>query len=62
VIACRPSDYRLYEGDSHLIVAKSPLSGTFQTRISLRRYVAFIANRYPSSVSLINNLATRVGF
>jgi HK97 family phage major capsid protein len=62
VIACRPSDYRLYEGDSHLLVAKSPLSGTFQTRISLRRYVAFIATRYPTSVSLINNLAQPSGF
>jgi HK97 family phage major capsid protein len=62
VIACRPSDYRLYEGDSQLMVSKSPLSGTLQYRISLRRYVAFIANRYPSSVALINNLAQPSGF
>jgi HK97 family phage major capsid protein len=62
VIACRPSDYRLYEGESQLMVAKSPLAGTLQYRVSLRRYVAFIANRYPSSVALINNLAQPSGF
>lgn len=53
IIACKPSDLVLFEGEPHTMVALEVLSGTLQARIQLRRSAAFIAGRYPQGISVL---------
>ncbi len=47
------SDFALWESEPHLLVNTSPLSGTFQVRVSFHRYCAFVVYR-PSSVVVLS--------
>ena len=53
IIACRPVDMVLFEGEPHTMVGRDVLSGTLSARLQLRRSAAFIAGRYPSGISVI---------
>ena len=56
IIACRPSDMVLFEGEPRTQVGLEVLSGTLQARISLRRSAAFIGGRYPSGISVLSGV------
>ena len=62
VVGVRPHDMYLWESTPKVAVVASPLSGTLQARIQLRRYVAFVGNRYPSGIGVINNIPQPSGF
>lgn len=53
IIACRPSDLVLFEGEPHTMVGLEVGSGTLQARLQLRRSAAFIAGRYPQGISVM---------
>jgi hypothetical protein len=54
VIACRPSELLLWEGEPRTAVNLDVLSGTLQARIQLRSYAAAILGRYSSGVSVMS--------
>jgi hypothetical protein len=53
ILLLRPSDMYLWESTPRLIAAINPLSASLQIRLSLHRYVCFIAGRYPGGVSAV---------
>lgn len=63
IIACRPSDMILLEGDPHFSVSPNPLSGTLGIRLQLRRYVAANVQK-PAAIAVISGtgLAQPAGF
>jgi hypothetical protein len=62
IICCRPSDMLLFESAPKFIATPMPLSSTLQVRLSLHKYVAFVATRYPSSIGQVSALAQPSGF
>jgi HK97 family phage major capsid protein len=53
IVALRPSDLLLWEGQPKTSIDRQALSGTMGCRIHLRAYAAFIASRYASSIATI---------
>lgn len=53
IIACIPSDLMLLEGEQRTATQLEVLSGTLQVRFQLRNYVAFLAGRYPTGISVL---------
>jgi HK97 family phage major capsid protein len=62
IICCRPSDMLLFESAPKFIATPMPLGGTLQMRLSLHKYVAFVATRYPSAIGQVSALAQPSGF
>ena len=62
VIACRPSDMFLFEGQPRIMAAANPTSGTLQIRLSLHRYAAFVPHRYPNGISVVTGIPAPAGF
>ena len=62
IVACRPSDLLLFESTPKFAIDQQVLSGTMQVRMQLRRYVAWIPQRLPSSIAIVNNLVQPSGF
>lgn len=63
IVALRPSDWLILEGERHTAVFTEALSGTLQARIQMRRYAAALL-RYPSSVAFLSGpgMGTGGGF
>lgn len=53
IIACRPSDLMLFEGDPRIMVGLEVLSGVLMARIQYRRYSAALTGRYPSGIAVV---------
>lgn len=62
IVAFRPSDLLLFESEPKFAVDQQVLAGELQVRMQLRRYVAWIPQRYPSSIAIVNNLVQPSGF
>lgn len=64
IIALRPSDMILLEGEPQTMVAHEPLSGTLGARIEMHSYAAAFTDRRPAGVSVISGtgLAKPAGF
>lgn len=60
--ALRPSDMMLFEGDPKMLVSMNSLSGTLQVRLSLRRYVAFVGNRFSGGLAVLKNMPQPTNF
>jgi HK97 family phage major capsid protein len=54
ILVGRFSDFYLYEGAIRLRALPEILSGTLQMRLQAYNYMAFIAGRYPTALSVIN--------
>jgi HK97 family phage major capsid protein len=52
IIACRPSDFLIFEGDPVEMVFDDVLSGTLEARIQTHVPVAAILGRYPTGIGL----------
>lgn len=61
-VACRPSDLLLFESTPKFAISQQVLSGTLQVRMQLRRYVAWIPQRLPSSIAIVNKLVQPANF
>ena len=61
-ICCRPSDMLLMESDAKFMATLQPLSGTLQVRLSMRKYVAFLPHRYPSSIGQVSAMPQPSGY
>lgn len=62
IVCCRPSDLLLFESEPKFAVDQQVLAGSLQVRMQLRRYVAFVGNRYPSSISIVTGLTQPSNF
>ena len=60
--AIRPSDTVLFEGAPKLMMVVNSLSGTLQVRFSLRRYVAFVGNRFSGGLAMITGMPQPTNF
>lgn len=54
IVACRPSDFLLFEGDPITNVYTEVLSGNLMARIQLRNYAAAIVGLYASGIAVLN--------
>jgi hypothetical protein len=54
IYAVRSSDFFLWEGTMRTRVLTEILSGTLQVRLQIYNYLAFMADRYPSSITKID--------
>jgi hypothetical protein len=64
IIACRPSDLMVFEGDPRTAVLLEVLSGTLTARFIYRNYAAAIVGRYPSGIAWVTGtgMAIQSGF
>ncbi len=53
IVACRPSDLMLLEGQPKTMVGMEVLSGTLSARLQLRMPVAALTGRYPTGTGLL---------
>jgi HK97 family phage major capsid protein len=54
IYAVRSSDFYLWEGSMRTRVLSEVLSGTLQVRIQIYNYIAFMADRYPASITKVD--------
>lgn len=64
IIALRPTDMILLEGQPQTMVAREPLSGSLGARIEMHSYAAALTDRRPAGVAIISGtgLAKQSGF
>jgi hypothetical protein len=64
ILVGRFSDFMLWESTIRLRALQESLSGTLQVRYQAYQYLAFIGNRYPTALSVINGtgLIVQPGF
>lgn len=64
IIALRPTDLILLEGEPQTMVAREPLSGSLGARIEMHGYAAALTDRRPAGVSVVSGtgLAKPSGF
>jgi HK97 family phage major capsid protein len=60
IVCARPSDSYLWTSAPTMNVHEGVLSGSLEARLELRAYVAFIAHRFPQSISVLGGSGMKV--
>src|SRR5262249_50656619 len=62
ILAVRPEEMYLWEGEPRMVIARNPLSGTAQIRVQLHRYAAAVLGGFPSGIGQLSAIPAPANF